>query len=156
MARTLVRFLLSDPPLARWGVQFGARIAPLPTQARTIGDVLATHWDAIWATDESHATIPRDTVQLLAPVTRNQQFLCQGVNYLSHVVESGLRVENFPFNTLFTKASSCITGADAAVARPAHVRLLDYEIELGLVLRRDLPPDTAVDPEDLGRWLAGV
>ena len=156
MSRTLVRFLLSDTSLARWGVQFGARIAPLSTQARTTGEVLATHWDAIWAMNESLATIPRDAVQLLAPVTRNQQFVCQGVNYLSHVVESGLRVENFPFNTLFTKASSCITSADAAVARPAHVRLLDYEIELGLVLRRDLPPDTAVDSDNLGQWLAGV
>jgi 2-keto-4-pentenoate hydratase/2-oxohepta-3-ene-1,7-dioic acid hydratase in catechol pathway len=95
-------------------------------------------------------------VRLLAPVTQNQQFLCQGVNYRSHVVESGLRVEDFPFNTLFTKASSCITSADAPVARPSHVRLLDYEIELGLVLRRDLPPHTRVEPEDLGRWLAGV
>jgi 2-keto-4-pentenoate hydratase/2-oxohepta-3-ene-1,7-dioic acid hydratase in catechol pathway len=42
------------------------------------------------------------------------------------------------------------------VARPRHVQLLDYEIELGLVLRRDLPAGTMVDPEDLGAWLAGV
>jgi 2-keto-4-pentenoate hydratase/2-oxohepta-3-ene-1,7-dioic acid hydratase in catechol pathway len=95
-------------------------------------------------------------VQLLAPVTHNQQFVCQGVNYRSHVEESGLRVENFPFNTLFTKASSCITAADAPVVRPPHVQLLDYEIELGLVLRRELPAHTVVRPAELGQWLAGV
>jgi 2-keto-4-pentenoate hydratase/2-oxohepta-3-ene-1,7-dioic acid hydratase in catechol pathway len=72
------------------------------------------------------------------------------------VEESGLRVENFPFNTIFTKAPSCITAADAPVARPAHVRLLDYEIELGLVLRRDVPAGTHVRSDDLAPWLAGV
>jgi 2,4-didehydro-3-deoxy-L-rhamnonate hydrolase len=157
MPRTLVRFLESaTDSTARWGVQFGSRIAPLPVQAHTTGELLADHWDLLWHIDESHATLPLEAVRLIAPVTQNQQFVCQGVNYRSHVVESGLRIENFPFNTLFTKASSCITAADAPVARPPHVRLLDYEIELGLVLRQDLPPHTVVQPEDLGRWLAGV
>lgn len=157
MARTLVRFLEAGPASTpRWGVQFGSRIAPLPVQARTTGDFLTHHWDAIWHIDDSRATLPLEAVRLLAPVTQNQQFVCQGVNYRSHVLESGLRVEDFPFNTLFTKASSCITAADAPVVRPPHVQLLDYEIELGLVLRHDLPPGAVVEPEDLGRWLAGV
>jgi len=157
MARTLVRFLeTGTDSTARWGVQFGARIAPLPVDALTTGELLAHHWDALWHVDAALATLPFESVRLLAPVTQNQQFICQGVNYRSHVEESGLRVENFPFNTLFTKASSCITAADAPVARPPHVRLLDHEIELGLVLRHDVPPHTAVQPDDLGRWLAGV
>ena len=42
------------------------------------------------------------------------------------------------FNTLFTKAPSSLAAADADVVRPAHVRLLDYEVELGLVMRRPL------------------
>lgn len=157
MPRTIVRFLHSETLLApRWGVQFGSHIAPLPVQANTTGELLEKHWDMLWSIAESDATLPLTAVNLLAPVTQNQQFLCQGVNYRSHVVESGLRVEDFPFNTLFTKASSSITAAHAPVTRPPHVQLLDYEIELGLVLRRDLPPDTAVQPDDLGHWLAGV
>lgn len=157
MPRTIVRFLESETSTnPQWGVQFGSRIAHLPLQANTTGELLAHHWDALWSVDESHATLPLTAVKLIAPVTQNQQFICQGVNYRSHVVESGLRVEDFPFNTLFTKASSSITAADAPVARPSHVRLLDYEIELGLVLRRDLPPHTTVQPGDLEHWLAGV
>ena len=100
--------------------------------------------------------MPLERVQLLPPVTTNQQFICQGVNYRSHIAESGLRVEDFPFNTIFTKAPSCITAADAPVVRPAHVQLLDYEIELGLVLRRPLPAGTQVGRDDLSEWLAGV
>jgi 2-keto-4-pentenoate hydratase/2-oxohepta-3-ene-1,7-dioic acid hydratase in catechol pathway len=128
----------------------------LPVSADSTGELLSQHWDSIWGAREADATVGRGEVRLCAPVTRNQQFICQGINYRSHVEESGLKVSNFPFNTIFTKAPSCITAADAAVVRPAHVKLLDYEVELGLVLRHSLPQGTTVKPDELGRWLAGV
>jgi 2-keto-4-pentenoate hydratase/2-oxohepta-3-ene-1,7-dioic acid hydratase in catechol pathway len=154
MPRTVIRYAASGS--LHWGVLFGQRIAPLQVQAASTGVLLSDHWDALWAAEAAAATVTRASVQLLSPVTTDQQFICQGINYRSHVEESGLRVENFPFNTIFTKAPSCITPADAPVARPAHVRLLDYEIELGLVLRRDLPAGTRVDKDGLHEWLAGV
>jgi 2,4-didehydro-3-deoxy-L-rhamnonate hydrolase len=154
MSRTIIRYAEGGTP--RWGLQFGQRIAPLPFDAPTTGDLISAHWDALWAAEPSQATLPLGSVQLLAPVTPNQQFICQGVNYRSHIAESGLRVEDFPFNTLFTKAPSSITAADAPVARPAHVHLLDYEVELGLVLRRHVPAGTQVSAADLPQWLAGV
>jgi 2-keto-4-pentenoate hydratase/2-oxohepta-3-ene-1,7-dioic acid hydratase in catechol pathway len=153
MARTLIRYLHAGKP--QWGVVFGQKIAPLRITADTTGELVG-HWDLLWSIDASQATVPRTEVQLLAPVTTNQQFICQGVNYRCHVKESGLRVEDFPFNTIFTKAPSCITAADASVVCPPHVRLLDYEIELGLVLRHDLPTGTKVREDELHRWLAGV
>ncbi len=154
MPRTVLRYTVDGTP--DWGVQFGASIAPLGAGAIGTGRLLSDHWDRLWSVAPAEATLPRERVQLLAPVTIDQQFICQGVNYRSHVEESGLKLADFPFNTIFTKAPSCITAADAPVARPRHVQLLDYEIELGLVLRRDLPAGTMVDPEDLGAWLAGV
>ncbi len=154
MSRTLFRYVADGTP--EWGVQFGPAIAPLGTGDIATGRLLSDHWDRIWSVQPSQATLPRERVRLLAPVTANQQFICQGVNYRSHVEESGLKLGDFPFNTIFTKAPSCITAADAPVARPRHVQLLDYEIELGLVLRRDLPEGAKVDPRDLGAWLAGV
>jgi 2,4-didehydro-3-deoxy-L-rhamnonate hydrolase len=157
MPRTIVRFIdTNTSPVAQWGVQFDSRIAPLSVQASSTGELLKHHWDVLWSTHESDATLPCSGIQLLAPVTQNQQFICQGVNYRSHVAESGLRTEDFPFNTLFTKASSCITAADAPVVRPTHVQLLDYEVELGLVLRHDIPPHTTIRPDELHQWLAGV
>lgn len=154
MPVSIIRFTEQGSP--RWGVLFGRLIAPLTTDAATTGELLERHWDALWALTPSQATLPLERVQLLAPVTPRQQFICQGINYRSHIAESGLRVEDFPFNTIFTKAPSCITAADAPVARPAHVQLLDYEIELGLVLRRPLPAGTRVEEADLPTWLAGV
>lgn len=154
MPITLIRYTLDDAP--DWGVQFGARIAPLGVGGLGTGELLSRHWERIHALRPEQATLDREGVRLLAPVTPDQQFLCQGVNYRSHVQESGLKLADFPFNTLFTKAPSCITAADTPVQRPAQVRLLDYEIELGLVLRRDLPAGTVVDPDRLDPWLAGV
>ena len=153
MSRTIIRYAEGGTP--RWGVQFGHRIAPLNIDAPSTGELLSSHWKLLWDVEPAKAVVPLDRVQLLSPVTQQQQFICQGVNYRSHVEESGLHLSDFPFNTIFTKAPSCITAADAPVARPRHVQLLDYEIELGLVLRRDLPAGTQVNPDDLGAWLAG-
>ena len=142
MSRTIIRYAEGGTP--RWGVQFGHLIAPLDVDAASTGELLSRHWDLLWATKPEDATVPLERVEVLSPVTQHQQFICQGVNYRSHIAESGLRLEDFPFNTIFTKAPSCITAADAPVARPRNVQLLDYEIELGLVLRRDLPAGTQV------------
>ena len=157
MSRSLIHCLYQNQ--ARWGVQFGQKLALLDTQATatpTTGEVLEHCWHEIWRLPASAASVAMADVQLLSPVTRQQQLICQGVNYRSHVQESGLKLSDFPFNTLFTKAASSLTAADAPVTCPAHVRLLDYEIELGLVLRRPLPEGTVVQPEALHHWLAGV
>jgi 2-keto-4-pentenoate hydratase/2-oxohepta-3-ene-1,7-dioic acid hydratase in catechol pathway len=40
----------------------------------------------------------------------------------------------------FRKSSGSISGPTDDIVRPAHVRLLDYEIELGLVIRSGPTP----------------
>ena len=154
MSRTIIRYAEGGTP--RWGVQFGRLVAPLQVDVLSTGELLSGHWDLLWSTEPAQASVPLERVKLLAPVTRHQQFICQGVNYRSHIAESGLRIEDFPFNTIFTKAPSSITAADAPVVRPAHVQLLDYEIELGLVVRAAVPAGTQVGRDDLPQWLAGV
>jgi len=49
---------------------------------------------------------------------------------------------------------SCST-ADSDVIRPRGVRFLDYEIELGLVLRREITSPTAVTDANLHDFVAG-
>jgi 2-keto-4-pentenoate hydratase/2-oxohepta-3-ene-1,7-dioic acid hydratase in catechol pathway len=159
MAIQLIRYLANhetDEALAQWGVAFGRSIAPLPGHYPTTGDVIRTGQDAARALTSTQATVSMDQVRILSPITANQQFLCQGVNYASHVRESGMDPADMPFNTIFTKASSCLTGPYDDVVRPAQVKLLDYEIELGLVLGRDLRSGTAVAPDRLHDVLAGV
>jgi 2-keto-4-pentenoate hydratase/2-oxohepta-3-ene-1,7-dioic acid hydratase in catechol pathway len=121
MSRTIIRYADAETT-PRWGVQFGRHVAPLAVDAASTGELLSNHWEMLWAIEPENAIVPLERVQVLSPVTQHQQFICQGVNYRSHIAESGLRIGDFPFNTIFTKAPSCITAADASVVRPAHVR----------------------------------
>jgi 2-keto-4-pentenoate hydratase/2-oxohepta-3-ene-1,7-dioic acid hydratase in catechol pathway len=159
MATPLIRYLPtpSAPDAhARWGVLFGQLIAPLPGEFATTADVVRTGQVQARALMRSQATVPVDQVKVVSPITANQQFLCQGINYESHVRESGMDPADIPFNTLFTKAPSCLTGPYDDVVRPSHVQLLDYEIELGLVMGRDVHAGIDVSPEHLHEVVAGV
>ncbi|MDH4282005.1 MAG: fumarylacetoacetate hydrolase family protein [Myxococcales bacterium] len=139
----------------QWGVVRDETITPImgdfPTTATLIeyasnNDLSALHGDQV---DQSK-------VKVLSPVTRNQQLICLGANYRSHMVESGVDPDAKKFNMVFRKASSCIVPADSDVVRPDHVALLDYEVELGLVLRRDITAPLTVTDDNLHELVAGV
>lgn len=138
-----------------WGVLHGRRIAPLGQFSGT-ADFVEKGLAAAWSSVSAQASIVLDTVTLLSPVTPDRQFICQGINYASHVRESGMDPTRIGFNTIFTKASSSLASAYDDIVRPAHVRLLDYEVELGLVMKRSLSHAVDVSPYRLHDYLAGV
>ena len=154
MAITVVRFLHEGAPA--WGVVHARRIAPLAERYASTADFISEGQDAARASTPAQAHLELDQATLLSPITRDRQFLCQGINYASHVRESGMDPARIGFNTLFTKAPSSLASAYDDVVRPAHVRLLDYEIELGLVMGRALRSPTTVGSGELHQWLAGV
>ena len=82
--------------------------------------------------DPDAAGLPLAGLQLLHPVP-DARIFCQGANYRSHMIESGMDPDR-AFNMLFTKSTASLTGPDDDIVRPAHVRLLDYEVELGIVI----------------------
>ncbi len=154
MAVQVVHFLQDGSPA--WGVVHGQRVAPLAHRYAGTAEFVGEGLDEAWASTPAHATLPLAGLTLLSPVSADRQFICQGINYASHVRDSGMDPDKIPFNTLFTKAPSCLTSASADVVRPAHVRLLDYEVELGLVMRRAVTGPVTVAPDRLHEWLAGV
>jgi 2,4-didehydro-3-deoxy-L-rhamnonate hydrolase len=157
MATSLVRYTSpAQPGQAQWGVLFDRHIAPLHGTYTTTADIIRHGQPEARAMTVAQAKVRLDEVTVLSPITTNQQFLCQGANYGSHVRESGKDPSDMPFNTFFTKASSSLTGPYDDVVRPAHVKLLDYEIELGLVLGRDLTAGVQVKPDRLHEVLAGI
>lgn len=139
-----------------WGALFGPRIAELSEEFTSTGDLLRHGLPALRSLRPDAASIPLSAVRLLSPITANQQVICQGINYESHVRESGLDPAKIPFNLFFRKASSCLCGAKDPVVRPAHVRLLDYEVELGLVIGRDISGPVNPGPDGLSDILAGI
>jgi len=94
--------------------------------------------------------------RVLSPVTQDARFVCQATNYADHIREVGGDPAQVVNNVIFTKASSSIAPPDADIVRPGHVQLLDYEIELGLVLGRGFGRPRTVTADNLADWIGGL
>jgi len=153
MAINIVRFEQQNQ--ARWGVLHGQQIAPIPGDYATTGELIQgvtiSELQALPVAELNLAD-----VSLLSPVTRNQQFVCQGANYRQHMIESGMNPDAKNYNMIFTKAQSCICAADSEVIKPSSVRFLDYEIELGLVMRREISGKVTVSEQNLHQFIAAL
>jgi 2,4-diketo-3-deoxy-L-fuconate hydrolase len=139
----------------QWGVLRGNAISPIDADLPTTSDLLE-HAASVDLSSTSATAVDVAQVSLLSPVTRNQQVICQGANYRSHMIESGIDPEQKSFNMFFRKASSAIVPADSDIIRPSHVKLLDYEVELGFIIKRDITEPVRVGVDDLHRWIAGI
>lgn len=94
--------------------------------------------------------------EVLSPVTAPCQIICQGKNYLDHLLETGVQPKNKEFNLLFTKADSTLASAEGEVQRPTGVRLLDYELELGIVIGKKIDSPVDVNENNLYEYVAGI
>jgi 2-keto-4-pentenoate hydratase/2-oxohepta-3-ene-1,7-dioic acid hydratase in catechol pathway len=155
MAINVVRF--DDAGTPRWGVIVGDRVQTLPLDATSTSTLMAQGIDMARAAAANPAPdkVLAD-LQLLCPVTADRQLIAQGLNYSSHLREIGIPSGKLPFNTLFRKASSCMAPADTDVVRPAHVRLLDYEVEIGLVMRRAITGPETVTRDNLAEYIGAL
>lgn len=153
MAVNIVRYLLNEG--SAWGVVTDEGIVPVPGRYETTGDLVRELSPEALKAVKGRA-IPIAAVRLLSPVTRNQRFICQGANYRQHMLESGVDPDAKHHNMIFTKAPSCIVPADADVVKPSRVRFLDYEVELGLILRRDILGPVTVTDGNLFDFIAGA
>ena len=65
-------------------------------------------------------------------VTGVGKFICIGLNYSDHAVETGSRIPKEPI--VFMKATSAISGPNDALVRPRDSQKLDWEVELGIII----------------------
>jgi 2-keto-4-pentenoate hydratase/2-oxohepta-3-ene-1,7-dioic acid hydratase in catechol pathway len=98
--------------------------------------------------------VPADRLSLLSPVTTPCRVVAQAVNYRSHAQDAG--VGDDPPPVFFRKSSASVSAPTGDVIRPAHVRLLDYELEVGLVMGHQLPVGAAVTDTNLPGYVAAV
>jgi 2-keto-4-pentenoate hydratase/2-oxohepta-3-ene-1,7-dioic acid hydratase in catechol pathway len=139
----------------RWYVLRGPEAFPVKAQLPSTAALLAGGQAAVRAAASATAGgVPAGGLSLRSPVTTPCRVVAQAVNYRSHARESGFGDE--PPAVFFRKSSGSVSGPTDDVVRPAHVRLLDYEIELGLVIRRGPDPGAAVSDADLPAHVAGL
>ncbi|MES1939975.1 fumarylacetoacetate hydrolase [Salinisphaera sp. T5B8] len=153
MALHLVRFHQQGEP--RWGLLEGARITPLELPCTTTAALMEQGHDAIRAARGGDGRALEDA-DLLSPITGEAKVLCQGANYRQHMIDSGMNPDDKRFNMFFTKSSASITGPRGEIVKPAHVQLLDYEIELTLVLGKQTHGPVDVTADNLHEFVAGI
>jgi 2-keto-4-pentenoate hydratase/2-oxohepta-3-ene-1,7-dioic acid hydratase in catechol pathway len=137
-----------------WWVQTPTGAAKIATIATTTGELLADR-AAIDAAAHSRDTVPVERLTLAAPVTAPCRVVAQMTNYASHVSDAGMDSASIPL-TFFRKTSGSISGPLDDIVKPAHVRFLDYEVEIGLVIGRDIPVGTTLTEESLPGYIAGL
>ena len=136
-----------------WWVKNADRATKIDTSAVTTGELLADR--AAIAAASSGDSVAVDGLDLVSPVTRPCRVVAQMTNFESHVRDSGMDPKTIPL-TFFRKSSASISGPFDDIVKPAHVRFLDYEVEIGLVIGRDMPVGTVLTDANLGDYVAAL
>ena len=137
-----------------WWVATPAGAARIVTDARTTAELLADR-AAVAAAANSTDTVPVESLTLVSPVTVPCRVVAQATNYASHVRHVGMNPDQTQL-TFFRKASGSICGPYDDIIRPAHVTLLDYELEIGLVIGRQLPVGTVITTDNWTDYVAAL
>ncbi|MCC2973219.1 fumarylacetoacetate hydrolase family protein [Massilia sp. IC2-476] len=97
-------------------------------------------------------TLPlvRGNPRLGVPVKGVGKFIGIGMNYADHAAETGAAVPKEPI--FFTKAISCLSGADDPIQLPKGSKKTDWEVELGVVIGARAQ---YVKEEDALKYVAG-
>jgi 2-keto-4-pentenoate hydratase/2-oxohepta-3-ene-1,7-dioic acid hydratase in catechol pathway len=141
-----------------WWVKTPDGAVKVDTAATTTAQLLADRAAikaAIEAAAASSDTVAVDSLKLVSPVTRPCRVVAQMTNFESHVKDAGMDPASVPL-TFFRKASASINGPFDDIVKPRHVTLLDYEVEIGLVIGRTIAVGTSISDANLADFVAGL
>ncbi|MEM1114230.1 MAG: fumarylacetoacetate hydrolase family protein [Pseudomonadota bacterium] len=158
MGTPIVRYKQRADGAPTWGVLAADSIFPLALDLAGHRELMATYFNERARFDAALGREPvaKAEVSLCSPVSGDIQLFCQGLNYASHRAEGGLKEDASSENLIFAKAPSSICGPADDIVRPVGCQLLDYEIELALVLKSDLLSSSNVSEGDLDMLIGGL
>ena len=136
-----------------WWLKTETGAAKIDTTATTTGSLLSDR--AAIEAAASADTVAVGDLTLLSPVTRPCRVVAQMTNFESHVRDAGMDPGSVPL-TFFRKASASINGPFDDIVKPPHVQLLDYEVEIGVVIGRAIPVGTTISDTNLAEFIAGL
>jgi 2-keto-4-pentenoate hydratase/2-oxohepta-3-ene-1,7-dioic acid hydratase in catechol pathway len=137
-----------------WWVVTASGAVKIDTDAATTAALLADR-AAIDVAASGSAAVAVDSLTLLSPITAPCRVVAQMTNFASHVKDAGMDPKSIPL-TFFRKASGSITGPSGDIVKPSHVRFLDYEVEIGLVIGREIAVGTEISEANLADYIAGL
>jgi acylpyruvate hydrolase len=133
--------------LTRRGVTRSAEIAAalVPNSARGFMEGGSAAEEAIAGIKE-WVTVPASSARLHAPIDDPGKFICIGLNYRDHAEEANQPIPKEP--PIFAKWSNAILDPGEPILRPRGSSMLDWEVELGVVIGRTarfVPKERALD-----------
>lgn len=137
-----------------WWVETPAGASRIDTSATTTAELLADRV-AVDAARAGTDVVAVETLSLVSPVTAPCRVVANMTNFVSHVKDSGMNPDTVPL-TFFRKTSGSISGPTDDIVKPPHVKLLDYEIEIGLVFGKTLTVGTTIDASNVAEYVAGL
>lgn len=156
MGYTVIRF--KENERIKWGVVSREKVYPVSGDYPLLADFIkhGVSEAQTLAKNPVGDALDINTIEILSPVTPPCHIVCQGKNYSDHRIETGSSPQRPEFNLLFSKASSALASPKGQVICPPNVQLLDYELELGLVIGWDIRTPQAVTLENLADVVAGI
>ena len=119
----------------------------VPLAAGDVGELLAAG-DA--PERDGAAAVPAAQADFAPVVTRPGKVICVGLNYRSHILETGRELPEYP--TLFAKFAETLMGPRDDLVIPSVSEWVDWEVELGVVIGR---PVYRATPEEASAAIAG-
>ncbi len=119
-----------------------------PLEASDVGAMLAAGGAA--PERDGAAAVPAAQADFAPVVTRPGKIICVGLNYRSHILETGRELPEYP--TLFAKFAETLLGPRDDLVIPSVSERVDWEVELGVVIGR---PVYRATPEEASAAIAG-
>lgn len=141
----------------QWGVLKGDAVSPIAEGASQLKDVLNNHLSdaATIAHDGDAGSINIADIEIISPVTRPTRLLCLGVNYADHREEA--QASKHQSDTLFfRKDESSITDPIISIPWPGEEPLFDYEVEVGLIIKKDISESMSITTDNIGDYVGGI
>ena len=156
MGISVVRIEAATADGFQWGVLKDDGMTVLEERYPNLADLLENGSEALKVASQASSTCKE--YRLLSPLKKPSKLVCQGLNYHDHREESGMNKDTAEKGniTFFMKDNSSLCGPNDDIIRPAECRLLDFEIELGLILGKAISGPLELSELLLGDYVAGM
>ena len=122
----------------------------IPLDAADVGELLAAGGEGPGRPREGARPVPVAEADFAPLVPRPSKILCVGLNYRSHILETGRELPEYP--TLFAKFAETLMGPRDDLVLPSVSERVDWEVELGVVIGS---PVYRATPEEAAAAIAG-
>lgn len=158
MGIALIKYVDPSDDEPRWGELVQGRVYPLEADFVDHRALMTAYFEnpQELRAAVSNSAIDLGSVTLLSPISQDVQLFCQGLNYAEHRLESGASHSAHEENLIFAKAGSSISGPNDNISRPEGCELLDFEVELGLVVKRSISEPVALSEATIGDYVGGL